>query len=290
MKDTPHPVRFALMPPWGICPECHQPTRHPIHDVPGTCVRCRKQCPAFTDTCDDCRDAIDAAAIAARIARLAAYDARSGEDADEADTYTTDEPKAHSNEPDPVFKAAHAEAVRYIASYTGKFALILDLRADPRWGTKWYRLSRRQVEVVLDAKRRDEERAKQRVQTGRNLTVLPEGRTYAAVDNDSGSVTFLIIDHCGPTDRWGNPSKWAGWVFVKQQQGPNEVKLGSQRPGESYVGQWANLIDKVLADPVAAVARYGLELGVCGVCHKALTNQESREQGIGPVCKARIAA
>lgn len=156
---------------------------------------------------------------------------------------------------DPVRAARLAEAIDYIKNYTGTWGFILDLRADRRWGTKHYRLSDRQVEVVLNSKARDAARAKERVQTGRDLTVLPIGRTRAAVDNDSGGVTFLIIDR--PAER----SKWAGWVFVKQQQGPNEVRLGSQRPNETYAGQWANLIQKVIDDPMAAVARRGHDRG-----------------------------
>jgi hypothetical protein len=195
---------------------------------------------------------------------------------------------------DPTRKARLNEAVAFIRDYTGKFGLILDLRADRAWGTKWFKLSDRQVEVVLNCKQRDaeysaaREQERKKKQTGRDLNALPMGRTYAAVDNDSGAITFLIIDRAADLDRWKQPSRWAGWVFVKQQLGPNEVKLGSQRPGESYSGQWPSLIDKVLADPVAAVVRYGIELGVCGVCGKALTNQESREQGIGPVCRAKL--
>lgn len=187
---------------------------------------------------------------------------------------------------DPVRSARLQEAIAYIRDYRGTWSLILDLRADRRWGTKWFRLSDRQVEVILAAKKRDEERAaeRQRSQTGRDLTVLPYGRTYAAVPNESGAVTFLIIDRPKPE------SRWHGWVFVKQQQGPNEMKLGAQRPGESYVGQWPGLIDKVLADPTEAVARYGRELGICGVCALPLTNEESREAGIGPVCRSRLAA
>src|SRR5437879_6465647 len=40
---------------------------------------------------------------------------------------------------DPARSARHAEAVAYIAGYTGRFGLILDLRADRRWGSKWFR-------------------------------------------------------------------------------------------------------------------------------------------------------
>lgn len=218
-------------------------------------------------------------------------------------TYTVEEPRQHADpfEGDPVAKARHNEAVAYIREYTGRFALILDIRANPKWGTKWFRLSAKQVDAVLASKAREAQWAKDKAeaeadprridpQTGRDLTVLPIGRTYAAVDNESGGVTFLIFDHCGPKDRWGMPSKWAGWVFVKQQVSDEERKLGSQRPGSTYIGQWPNLIDKVLADVQAAVIRYGKELGVCGVCGKTLTNAESREQGIGPVCLAKLGA
>lgn len=61
-----------------------------------------------------------------------------------------------------IAKARKAEAMAFIASYTGSFGLILDLRADPRWGTKHMRLSERQVEAVLASRDRDEARAIER--------------------------------------------------------------------------------------------------------------------------------
>ena len=42
------------------------------------------------------------------------------------------------------------------------------------------------------------------------------------------------------------------------------------------------------ADVVEAVKRFGLERGVCGVCNRGLTNEESRALGIGPVCLAKL--
>lgn len=178
------------------------------------------------------------------------------------------------------------EAIKFIKEYTGNFDFILDLRARREWGTKYYRLTPRQTDAVLRVKAREATRNQERKakETGRDLLVLPVGRTHAAVDNESGGVTFLIFER--PPD---NNAKWGGWVFVKQQQGPTMVKIGSQRPGESYVGQWPSLIDKVLDDPMAAVVRYGLELGVCGVCGLPLTNDESRAKGIGPICEGKLA-
>lgn len=188
----------------------------------------------------------------------------------------------------------YALAKDYAAKYTGTFEFMLDMKrrvTGPKGPGGRGPLSDGQVNAILKCRQADIDRAarlanaaKARVQTGRDLTALPEGRTYAAVDNDSGGVTFLIID------RPKAGSKWEGWVFVKQQVTDTEQRLGSQRPGETYVGQWPNLVDRVLADPTAAVARYGLELGVCGVCGRTLTNDESREAGIGPVCREKLEA
>lgn len=193
-----------------------------------------------------------------------------------------------SLEADPERNARQAEALAYVADYKGTWGLPLDIRADRRWGTKYMRLSDRQIEVLLEGKKRDLERAKERKQTGRNLHALPYGRTCAALENEAGELTFLLVDRPGEKDRYGQPNRWHGWVFVKQQQGPNEVRVGAQRPGESYVGAWPKMIDQLIADPMAAVVRYGRELGVCGVCGLALTNAESREAGIGPVCRRKL--
>ena len=193
------------------------------------------------------------------------------------------EPADHGTQANPEYR----EAKEYAASYTGTFEFMLDMKArvtGPKGPGGRGPLSERQVQAILKCKRAEVQRTqkREREQTGRNLTVLPEGRTYAAVDNDEGGVTFLIID------RPKSGTKWEGWVFVKQQVSDDERRLGSQRPGETYTGQWANLIDKVLADPTAAVARYGLELGKCGVCGRTLTNETSRVQGIGPVCLSKL--
>lgn len=193
---------------------------------------------------------------------------------------------------DPERKRRHEEAVAYIRDYTGTWGLVLDLRANQKWGTKWFRLSDRQVEVLLQAKERDAQRAeenKRRLQTGLDLTALPAGTTRYAVENADGELTFMKVDHV-------DNGKWAGWVFVKQVVGggsagyDNEQKLGSQRPGDAYRGSFERLLRKVLDNPVEAAIRYGMELGQCSACGRTLTNAESRANGIGPECASRYAA
>lgn len=66
-------------------------------------------------------------------------------------------------------------------------------------------------------------------------------------------------------------------------------RVAEQRGGDLYpLGgkDRAEALDAIRADP-AARARYGREIGSCGVCGRALTNGESRALGIGPVCGGR---
>jgi hypothetical protein len=219
-----------------------------------------------------------------------------GQDSVPSPEPTADEPERdHERRPaDPVKKARHDEAMAYVRDYAGTWAFVLDLRADKRWGTKYMRLTERQVEVVLASKEREagwaaEREAKVRNGTAVDLTVLPTGTTRYAVENADGDLTFIRIDHV-------DSGKWEGWVFVKQVTGggvagmDNEHRLGSQKPGALYQGTFDRLLLKVLADPEGAARRYGLELGACSVCGRTLTNAESRERGIGPECAQKWAA
>lgn len=74
--------------------------------------------------------------------------------------------------------------------------------------------------------------------------------------------------------------RWAGYVFVKQIIGSDEQKL-SMKQGRAILAR----IAAVGAE--AASARYGHEIGECGICGRQLTNDESRARGIGPVCAAK---
>lgn len=43
-----------------------------------------------------------------------------------------------------------------------------------------------------------------------------------------------------------------------------------------------------LADPLAAAVAYGKKFGRCAVCDRELSNPESVERGIGPICADRM--
>jgi Family of unknown function (DUF6011) len=101
---------------------------------------------------------------------------------------------------------------------------------------------------------------------------VPAGRY--AVTGDDGTTDFYRVDR--PTE-----GRWAGYTFVKLQ-------LSDEFHRVPFKNTQA-ILDKIAeAGPEAASKRYGLELGACGVCGRTLTNPESIERGIGPVCARRM--
>lgn len=51
--------------------------------------------------------------------------------------------------------------------------------------------------------------------------------------------------------------------------------------------QVPGILDRIAQDPGRALTRYGHEIGRCGVCNRTLTDEVSRERGIGPVCASK---
>lgn len=102
-------------------------------------------------------------------------------------------------------------------------------------------------------------------------------------------VTFWRVDR-------PEGGRWAGWLFLSRQEGPNRVAAGGLRPNGTPTAKNETLLrvldvlKKIAADPFGSAQLYGRELGVCGVCGSELTNDESRALGIGPVCREKFSA
>lgn len=77
--------------------------------------------------------------------------------------------------------------------------------------------------------------------------------------------------------------RWAGFVFVKVQAGDDLHPI--KNPTEHN-----RVLAEIGRDVEGALLRYGREIGACGHCGRTLTNPESRDAGIGPVCRAKWAA
>lgn len=73
---------------------------------------------------------------------------------------------------------------------------------------------------------------------------------------------------------------WNDRVYLKQLYG----SPGDFAKHPVYGHRARGIIAEIERDPQEASLRFGREVGVCGVCGSPLTNAESRELGIGPVC------
>lgn len=96
---------------------------------------------------------------------------------------------------------------------------------------------------------------------------VPAGRY--AVENADGDLRFYKVDR--PTE-----GRWAGYVFVNVLASDDEYPVRGRAK--------TSILTAIAADPAAASARYGREIGACGLCGRTLTDEESRARGIGPVC------
>jgi hypothetical protein len=102
--------------------------------------------------------------------------------------------------------------------------------------------------------------------------VVPDGRY--AIDGPDGATRFYRVNT--PTE-----GRWAGRTFVEVQASDEHYPLRDAAARQA-------ILATIAADRMGALARYGHELGHCGVCGRTLTDEESRARGIGPICFAAL--
>lgn len=100
---------------------------------------------------------------------------------------------------------------------------------------------------------------------------VPAGRY--AIDRD-GTIKFYVVSR--PTE-----GRWAGLTFV-------DIQASDERHSIRSRSERLSILDQIGEDVQGAMERYGRELGHCGHCGRTLTNEVSRERGIGPVCAQKM--
>lgn len=96
---------------------------------------------------------------------------------------------------------------------------------------------------------------------------VPDGRY--AVRTDEGHFAFYRV--------WNGDRA----VCVYQQLSDDEQRV----PRATAKAVLAKISD---VGPLEASKAYGQKIGVCGVCHRTLTNPDSIAAGIGPVCAGKF--
>jgi hypothetical protein len=174
-------------------------------------------------------------------------------------------------------------------------ATVVESEADRRAKAAREALANHDVGVMIQALTDAERAAKagvtqlpteRKVDVSTHLARIPAGAYALDSAPDAAGKThtvFWLIDR--PLE-----GKWAGWTFVKVQQGPNAGRFSTIRPDNLATAAAATVLGRIAANPLDAARRYGIELGMCAVCGQALTNEESRQFGIGPICRQRFGA
>lgn len=125
--------------------------------------------------------------------------------------------------------------------------------------------------VVIDRAKKTADRIKAAapVVAARAKVTVPDGHYALVVE---GVVKFYSVNT--PTE-----GKWAGYTFVNAQASDDYHKVGREAS--------ARILAEIAVDPLAAMKLYGIELGKCGHCGRALTS-DWRKVGIGPICVKKV--
>lgn len=115
------------------------------------------------------------------------------------------------------------------------------------------------------------------------LLSMPRSQTSKYKDIPAGRYALFQHDVISRSEKWvfyqvdvPEAGRWAGNVFLSRLLSDDKVPVR----GTIY----RDVMDAILVDPERAAKDYGKESKRCSVCHKLLTNEDSRAAGIGPDC------
>lgn len=101
---------------------------------------------------------------------------------------------------------------------------------------------------------------------------VPAGR-YAVTDPTDGVFKFFHLDR--PTE-----GRWKGYTFLKVRASDDLHPIRAKAHRDAVIAAIAEDVEK-------AQTQYGVKLGHCYRCGRTLTDQTSRDLGIGPDCRSK---
>jgi hypothetical protein len=76
-----------------------------------------------------------------------------------------------------------------------------------------------------------------------------------------------------------------GAIYVKSEKRySGKIVDGVFRPLEKTSEKVFTKLQSLSKDPIGVATEYGKRMGICSCCSRTLTNKESIERGIGPIC------
>lgn len=133
---------------------------------------------------------------------------------------------------------------------------------------------------------------------GLDISNLPDGR-YAAPDpSGKNDYIFLVVKRVRKTtqrDRrfqygirvTGDEIVVAGTIEVRIWSSDTKEWIGQQKPNDVYRGKYENELELIMMMPEPWAILFGRLLGYCGRCGKRLTDDISREIGLGLECEKK---
>jgi hypothetical protein len=216
-------------------------------------------------------------------------------------------------------KRRHAEAIAYVASYAGSWGLPLDVRANPRWGSKHLKLTERQVDALLAGRDRDIARAAEAQVLAESDPLTqwllsgerPQGTFLTSLSQQVASGRVLSPRQREIAERIRSEASTPAPAAIEpgMYQSPDgtvfKVQLAVHGSGRPYAkrlvldeasqtaefvyvpgglrevkAEWRMTLDQASA--------FGKLYGVCCVCGRTLTDERSIAAGIGPICGRRV--
>lgn len=193
------------------------------------------------------------------------------------------------------FEAKHPEVARWIEERRAGFEFAQSLRdAVTRYGG----LTDGQLAAATRLMERDKAAAAEKaarvaqglpaIQPGKVVTVEKIEQAFNAAKADGIKRPKLRLDAFlfKPAPEG---SKNAGGIYVVEGEAYLGKVIGGRfnRSRDCDDDQEARII-AAASDPLAAAVAYGQRTGCCSVCNLPLTNEESIELGIGPICRKRM--
>lgn len=190
------------------------------------------------------------------------------------------------------FTVAHPEAAAWIVDRAPRFNFAAEMQAAVK---RYGNLTPGQLAAVERLRVKDAERDAQRAQEAATraereanapamqMAKLEEAFATAKASGLKRPVLRISGFKFSPAPLTG---KNAGAIYVKSGAGEYLGKVAGGRFTRSYSCDEVTA-DEVLAagaDPLAAAVVYGRKTGACACCGKELSNAESIERGIGPIC------
>lgn len=183
------------------------------------------------------------------------------------------------------FGERHTEEFAWIIAKAGTFNFATEmLNTLNKFGDLTERQLATVTRLMLQDRERDAQRAAAKVEAEANAVVVDITPIMRAME------TAMANDIKRPLLRAGE-FKFAyrsGVIYVRDRSG--DVYYGKIVEGRFFASRDCSEenkaeIVKVASDPLQAAIAYGRRTGTCAMCGRELTNHESIDLGIGPICR-----